>query len=90
MATVVMTATRFEMRSSKDAMLPKPAIETVSDPQLTGVDPVPDDTEPFMLRQHTNEEVGDYDDGFKAGFKGRPSDDAKSQAWQRGWAEAQE
>jgi hypothetical protein len=24
-----------------------------------------------MLRQHTNEEVGDYDDGFKAGFKGR-------------------
>jgi hypothetical protein len=37
-----------------------------------------------------DEEVGDYDDGFKAGFKGRPNDDTKSAAWQRGWAAAQE
>jgi hypothetical protein len=40
--------------------------------------------------QHSDEEVADYDDGFKAGFKGRPNDDAKSEAWQRGWAQAQE
>jgi hypothetical protein len=39
--------------------------------------------EPFMLRQHSDEEVGDYDDGFKAGFKGRPNDDGKSQAGER-------
>jgi hypothetical protein len=42
-----------------------------------------------MLREHTNEETTDYDDGFKAGFRGRPNDDTKSGAWQRGWAEAQ-
>jgi hypothetical protein len=78
------------MKSTKDAMLPRPNVVNVSDLEVTGVDPVPDDTEPFMLRQHSDEEVGDYDDGFKAGFKGRPNDDAKSQAWQRGWAGAQE
>lgn len=59
-------------------------------PELRGVDPAPDDAEPFMLRQHTDEEVTDYDDGFKAGFRRRPNDDTKSQAWQRGWAAAQE
>jgi hypothetical protein len=52
--------------------------------------PIDRDNEPFMLRQHAYEEVADYDDGFKAGFKGRPNDDNKSQAWQHGWAEAQE
>jgi hypothetical protein len=42
------------------------------------------------LRQHPDDEVVDYDDGFKAGFKGRPNDDTKSGARQRGWAGAQE
>jgi hypothetical protein len=40
--------------------------------------------------QHTDGEADDYDDGFKAGFKGRPKDDTNSEAWQRGWAETQE
>jgi hypothetical protein len=74
------------MKSTKDAMLPTPKVVNMSDPEVTRVDPVTDDTEPFMLRQHTDEEVADYDDGFKAGFKGRPNEDAKSEAWQRGWA----
>lgn len=78
------------MKFTKDAMLPQPATVSVSDPELSGVDTVPDDDEqPVMLRQHSEEEVTDYDDGFKAGFSGRSNNDSKSQAWQRGWAEAQ-
>jgi hypothetical protein len=48
------------------------------------------DTEPFMLRKRTDEEVADYDKGFECGQKGGQNDDTKSQTWQRGWAEAQE
>jgi hypothetical protein len=99
------------MKFTKDAMLPH--IVKVSDPIVTGVDPVPDgsisqessekaysegglsgeataDTEPFMLRKHTDEEIADYDKGFEAGQKGQQNDDTKSETWQRGWAEAQE
>ncbi|MGF7183366.1 hypothetical protein [Tunturiibacter psychrotolerans] len=98
------------MKSTKDAMLPN--IVKVSDPIVTGVDPVPDDsisqessketysegglsgeasvrTEPFMLRQRTDEEIADYDKGFACGQSGGQNDDTKNQAWQRGWAEAQ-
>ncbi len=71
-------------------MLPQHKIVDVSDPVVTGVDPVPDDTEPFMLRQRTDEEIADYDKGFDCGQKGGQNDDTKSAAWQRGWAEAQE
>jgi hypothetical protein len=80
---------KLEMKSTEDAQLPQPSVVPLSDPELGGVDPVPDDAE-LMSRQHADEEVTDYDDGFKAGFKGSPNDEAKSQAWQRGWAEAQE
>jgi hypothetical protein len=95
---------------SQDPMPPDTV--TVSDPVVTGVHPVPDesgsdesgegysegglsgeatiDTEPFMLRKRTDEEVADYDKGFECGQKGGQNDDTKSQAWQRGWAEAQE
>jgi hypothetical protein len=52
--------------------------------------PLDSDNEPFMLRQRTEEEVADYDKGFESGQKGGPNDDTKSEAWQRGWAEAQE
>jgi hypothetical protein len=129
MVRTVITAMRFEMNSTKDAMMPQSKIEKESVPGAEVIEPLPEteterqrrsetysegglsgeaavvggttpkktaaldvtlDTEPFMLRQHTDEEVADYDDGFKAGFKGRPNDDGKSQAWQRGWAEAQE
>jgi hypothetical protein len=48
------------------------------------------DTEPFMLDKHTDEEITDYDKGFECGQQGGQNDDTKSQAWQRGWAEAQE
>jgi hypothetical protein len=90
-----------------------PDTVTVSDPIVTGVHPVPDDSnshksskeaysegglsgeadvdsEPFMLRQRTDEEIADYDKGFEVGQKGGQIDDTKTQAWQRGWAEAQE
>jgi hypothetical protein len=96
---------------SQDPMPPDTV--TVSDPVVTGVHPVPDesisdesseegysegglgreatiDTEPFMLRKRTDEEVADYDKGFECGQSGGQNDDTKSEAWQRGWAEAQE
>ena len=117
------------MKPTIEAMLPKSNVVKVSDPVVTGADPVPDDVaspsskteaysegglsgeagvesgsdahktsppdtisdqEPFMLRQHTDEEIADYDKGFECGQSGGQNDDTKSEAWQRGWAEAQE
>jgi hypothetical protein len=49
-----------------------------------------DDTQPFDEREHTDEELADHDIGFEAGVAGEPNDDSKSEAWQRGWADAQE
>ena len=72
---------------SQDPMPPNKV--TVSDSIVTGVRPVPDDEEPFMLRQRTDE-IADYDKGFACGQSGGQNDDKKSQAWQRGWAETQE
>jgi hypothetical protein len=46
--------------------------------------------EPFMLMEHSAEEIADYDAGFAAGSEGKGCDDTKSIAWKRGWAEAQE
>ena len=46
--------------------------------------------EPFMVTEHTAEEVADYDEGFAAGSEGNEFDDTKSLAWQRGWTEAQD
>ena len=89
------------MKSTKDAMLPTGPSETYSEGGLSGeavveraalkkVATVDEtlDTEPFMLRQHTDEEVADYDKGFECGQKGGQNDDTKSEAWQSGWAEA--
>jgi hypothetical protein len=119
MAKDAITATRFEMKPRIEAMLPKSDVVKMSDPEKTGVDPVPDDvaspssqteaysegglsgeatvnrgedqeTEPFMLRQRSDEEIAEYDKGLSTGQKGGRNDDTKSQAWQRGWAEAQE
>jgi hypothetical protein len=78
------------MKSTKDAMLPRPTVVKVTDPEVTGVDPEPEDSEPFMLKQRTEEEVADYDKGFECGQSGGQNDDTKSASWQRGWAEAQE
>jgi hypothetical protein len=48
------------------------------------------DTEPFLYRKRTKQEMTDYDQGFKAGTEGKGSHEGKSFAWYRGWAEAQE
>jgi hypothetical protein len=48
------------------------------------------DREPFLMRERTEDEVLDYDRRFVAGSDGKEQEDAKSLAWQRGWAEAQE
>ena len=49
-----------------------------------------EDNEPFLLNQRTVEEMADYGAGLNAGLAGEEVDDSKSEAWQRGWAEAQE
>jgi hypothetical protein len=46
--------------------------------------------EPFLLRKRSDEEIADYDLGFQAGANAEEEDDTKSEAWQHGWAEAQE
>jgi hypothetical protein len=46
--------------------------------------------EPFLLRERTNEELVDYEAGFRAGEDGKGSDDTKSLAWHRGWFEGQD
>jgi hypothetical protein len=49
-----------------------------------------EDNEPFLLNQRTEEEMADYGAGLNAGQAGEEIDDSKSEAWQRGWADAQE
>jgi hypothetical protein len=86
------------MNSTKDAMMPKRTSEAYSEGGLSGEAVIEKaepqdmslDTEPFMLKKHTDEEIAEYDKGFECGQKGGQNDDTKSQAWQRGWAEAQE
>jgi hypothetical protein len=46
--------------------------------------------EPFLLRKRSDEEIADYDLGFQAGTNAEEADDTKSEAWQRGRAEARE
>jgi hypothetical protein len=45
---------------------------------------------PLGAHDLTDEEIADYDLGLEAGLSGKPNDDTKSAAWQRGWAHAQE
>ena len=49
-----------------------------------------DDSIPFGAHELTDEEIEDHDRGVEAGLAGKPNDDTKSTAWQRGWADAQE
>jgi hypothetical protein len=69
-------------------------IVEVTDSIVLGVEPSekPEDTdsEPFLLRKRSQQEIADYDAGFAAGSKGGASEEGKSDAWNRGWAEAQE
>jgi hypothetical protein len=46
--------------------------------------------EPFLLCERTNEELMDYEAGFRAGENGEGPDDTKSLAWYRGWFEGQD
>jgi hypothetical protein len=45
---------------------------------------------PFHSRPHTEKEMTEYDEGFNAGIRGNEFSDEQSEAWQSGWAEAQE
>ena len=56
---------------------------------MSGDELIPED-QPFGSRDRTDEELAEYDKGVSAGLAGEPNDDTKSQAWQRGWADAQE
>jgi hypothetical protein len=49
-----------------------------------------EDNEPFLLNRRTDEEMADYHSGLNAGLAGKEVDASKSEAWQRGWAEAQD
>jgi hypothetical protein len=44
--------------------------------------------DPFMMTEHTAEEIADCDQGCAVGSEDKEFDDTKSLAWQRGWAEA--
>jgi hypothetical protein len=48
-----------------------------------------EDSEPFLLNQRSEEEMANYGAGFNAGLAGENVDENKSEAWLRGWAEAQ-
>jgi hypothetical protein len=43
----------------------------------------------FKASDRTDEELNDYDLGCEAASDGKPNDDTKSEAWRRGWVEAQ-
>lgn len=49
-----------------------------------------EDNEPFLLNQRSEEEMANYGAGFNAGLAGENIDENESEAWLRGWAEAQE
>jgi hypothetical protein len=69
-------------------------IVQVTDPEVVGMgepsDDRMDDSTPFGAHKSTDEEIVDHDLGLEAGLAGKPNDDRKSAAWQRGWADAQE
>jgi hypothetical protein len=52
-------------------------------------EPIPDD-QPFNSPDRTDEELVEYDKGVRAGLDGEPLDNTKTEAWRRGWADAQE
>ena len=53
-------------------------------------DDLMDDSVPFGAHELTDEEIEDHGLGAEAGLAGKPNDNTKSAAWQRGWADAQE
>jgi hypothetical protein len=58
------------MTNPLDDMTTRPKVVQVSEPVVSAVEPVPSvevDDEPFMLRQHSDDDVADYDKGFECG-----------------------
>jgi hypothetical protein len=66
----------------------------VTKPEVVGVDApsedLIDESLPFRAEPRTNEELEDFEQGLEAGMAGKRNDATKSEAWQRGWADAQE
>ncbi len=48
------------------------------------------DGEPFLKGERSDDEIADYALGYAAGSDGKRTGRTKSEAWQIGWAEAQE
>jgi hypothetical protein len=73
---------------------PKVLVEGREAKELSSLNPSDRDLDkielPFHSRPHTNAEIEDYDKGFNAGISGEEFNDGQSEAWQIGWAEAQE
>jgi hypothetical protein len=69
-------------------------IVKVTKPEVTGMGEPPEDlideSLPFRAVPRTSQELEDFEQGLDAGMAGKPNDTTKSEAWQRGWADAQE
>jgi hypothetical protein len=77
----------------KKASNEPPAPDPSHPPELAatpGGDDLIEDSVPFEAQELTDEEIEDHDLAVEAGLAGKPNDDTKSVAWQRGWADAQE
>ena len=77
--TVTEPKVLVEGRELKDLSSSNPLAEDLAEVEL-----------PFHSKHHTDEETAEYDRGFAEGNAGKPNDDTKTEAWQIGWAEAQE
>jgi hypothetical protein len=66
------------------------AISATASEEVFMIEHMIENNEPFLLNQRTEEEMADFGAGFNAGLAGQEVDDSQSEAWQRGWAEAQE
>ena len=68
----------------------KLAIDKANKPTKVSDEDLIDDSVSFGAHELTDQEIEDHDRGVEAGLAGKPNDDTKSAAWQRGWADAQE
>ena len=68
----------------------KLAIDRANKPTKVSDEDLIDDSVSFGAHELTDQEIEDHDRGVEAGLAGKPNDDTKSAAWQRGWADAQE
>jgi len=57
---------------------------------MTVTDTSSKDYEPFLVQKRSREQLIDLEEGFNTGSAGKITNDTKSEAWKRGWAEAQQ